>query len=278
MTRGWGVSLAILGATVLLSAPRALTPARAADPPAAAPEKKPKTYTVKSGPLHYDASKKLYHFTSSSETEVVFTQDKVTMSMDQCDYDDDHQTAVGSGHLKIVDPESTITGDLLKVNFDTKFAQIIGNVTIVTQKKKPEGTAEQPAEGEKKPTTVSEYREKKTTITCPQIDYYYADDKKQATVTGPVKAVQEDKTVTSDKAYYDGVKDEVKLDGNVIVTMEKGNEFHCPEATIHLKDDSFEAPNITGVVIQEEEKPKEAPPPAAPNGEAKPPPAPGANG
>ena len=272
---GWRapLALALLG-TVLLLAPRALAPVRAADQPAtatapaptAAAAKKPKTYQLKAGPMAYDAAKKMYHFSSSADQAVVFTQDDVTMTMDQCDYDDEHQTAVGTGHLKITDPESTITGDKLQVDFNKKFAQIIGNVTVVTQKKRTEtagekpATAAQPAEGdkpagEKQGTNLSEYREKKTTITCPQIDYYYADDKKQAAITGPVKAVQEDKTVVADQASYDGVKDTVVLDGNVTVTTEKGDEFHFPTVTISLKDNSFEAPNGTGVVIQREEKP-----------------------
>jgi lipopolysaccharide assembly outer membrane protein LptD (OstA) len=208
------------------------------------------------------------------------------MTMDQCDYDDAHQSAVGGGHLKITDPESTITGDKLQVDFNKKFAQIIGNVTIVTQKKKtetagatPAGAApaagakptegEKPA-GEKEPTSLGEYREKKTTITCPQIDYYYADDRKQAAITGPVKAVQEDKTVVSDKASYDGVKNTVVLDGNVTVTTDKGDDLHCPSVTIFLDNDSFEASDITGVVIQREEKPAEpTPAPPTPSPEQK---------
>ena len=271
MRRAGGIGLATLAATLFLLAPRALAPARAADQPAAPPapaaEKKPKTYKLDAGHLAYDSASKTYHLTSSKEKTVIFTQEEVTMTMDQCDYDDAHQTAVGSGHLKITDPESTITGDKLQVDFNKKFAQIIGNVMIVTQKKRAETGAEKPADntkpaGEKQGTNLSEYREKKTTITCPQIDYYYADDMKQAAITGPVKAVQEDKTVVSDKASYDGVKDTCVLDGNVTVTTDKGDQFHCPTATISLKDNSFEAPDITGWVIQREEKPAGPTPPA----------------
>jgi lipopolysaccharide assembly outer membrane protein LptD (OstA) len=274
---------------LLLLSPRGLAPARAADQPAPAPAPAPaaapaeteaKQVTIQ----HADHLRKegaMYHLTGS----VVLLQGDVTMTMDQCDYDDSKNTAVATGHLKIVDPESTVTGDKLQADFTKKLAQIIGNVTIVTQRKKtapatepetaPEKTAEKPAAGEKQPSTTSQYREKKTTITCPQIDYYYAADKKQATVTGPVKAVQEDKTVTADKAYYDGVKDVVTLDGNVTVTTDKGDEFRCPEATISLKDDWVEAPNVNGVVTQPEKSSGEAPPatPSAAPAPAAPPPA-----
>lgn len=230
-------------------------PVRAADPPAE--QKSEKVQIKHADKLFYDAARKIYHLTGN----IVMVQKDVTITMDQCDYDDNNNSAVATGHLKMVDPESTLTGDALKIAFDPKFAQIIGNVTIVTQKKKEE----QPAEGDKKGLT--EYRQKKTTITCPQIDYYYADDKKQATVFGPVKAVQEDKTVYADKALYDGLKEEVVLDGNVRLLLENGSEFRCPQATISLNDDWIEARDIEGVAVEESKpEPPPAPPPPAENG------------
>jgi lipopolysaccharide assembly outer membrane protein LptD (OstA) len=281
------LGLALLGTGLLLAAPRGPAPARAADQPAptpkpegsaAQPEKKAKKVQIKhADKLYYDAGQKVYHLTGN----IVMVQEDVTMTMDQCDYDDKNNSAVATGHLRVVDPESTLTGDSLKVAFDPKFAQIIGNVTIVTQKKKKEESkatqpategaappAAQPAEGDKK--GLSQYREKKTTITCPQIDYYYADDKKQAVVYGPLKAVQEDKTVYADKAFYDGVKDEVTLEGNVRILTEGGSEFRCPSATISLKDDWIQAVNVEGVAVEEkkpeEKKPKEAKPAATTEG------------
>jgi lipopolysaccharide assembly outer membrane protein LptD (OstA) len=260
---------------LLVSAPRSFAPARAADqpaasparPPAAAPpQKKPKTYTLKHADHgNYLSATKTYHLTGN----IVFVQDKVTMSMDQCDYNDANDTAVATGHLKITDPESTITGDLLKVDFGKKLAQISGNVKIVTQKKKAETP---PAAADEKPGALAEYRQKLTTITCPSIDYYYAEDKKQATVAGPLQAVQDDKTVTADKAFYDGVKDEVTLEGNVRVVTEAGSEFRCPQVIISLQDDSFQADNVEGVAV-EEKKPEETKPPAG-GGTPPPPPPP----
>ncbi len=266
LKRAWRghVLLAVL---LGLTGPSAFAPACAADPPT---EKKPEKVQIKhADKLFYDAATKVYHLTGN----IVMVQKDVTITMDKCDYDDNNNSAVATGHLKMVDPESTLTGDSLKIAFDPKFAQIIGNVTIVTQKKKEE----KPGEAEKKGLT--EYREKKTTITCPQIDYYYADDRKQATVYGPLKAVQEDKTVYADKAFYDGVKDEVVLEGNIRILTQGGSEFRCPKATISLKDDWIQAENVEGVAVEEEkEKPKETKPPASTEGgEEKPAPAP-ANG
>ena len=274
MKRWWRVSLAIVGVVLLPTAPRTVAPARAADPPAAAPaaasEKKAKKVQIKRAD-HLRKEGSIYHLTGN----IVLLQDDVTMTMDQCDYNDANNTAVASGHLKIVDSESTLTGDSVEANFDQKLAQVKGNVTIVTQRKKKEEA--KPAEGEKT-SGVSEYREKKTTITCPQIDYYYADDKKQATVYGPLQGVQEDKTVHADKAFYDGLKDEVVLEGNVRLVLDNGSEFRCPKATISLKDDWIQADNVEGVTVEDKKPPEPKPPAPAGGGAETPPAAPTANG
>jgi len=256
---------ALLGAALLLGSVFALAQEPGAAPGATAPsEKKSTKVQVKhAARLYYDATSKIYHLTGG----VILVHEDLTMVADQCDYDDNNNTAQATGHLKITDPESTLTGDLVKADFDRKLVQITGNVTIVTQKKKEEAREEKPAgeggetraEGEKG-SSVAEYRQKKTTITCPQIDYYYADDKKQAVVHGPLKAVQEDKTVYADKAFYDGIKDTVTLEGNIRLITAAGSEFRCPKATISLKDDSIQAEDVTGVAV-EEKKPEENKPP-----------------
>ncbi len=279
MKRCWRLALALLGAGLLLAAPRAFLPARAADPPAepsgsaAQSEKEPKKVQIKWAD-HLRKEGSIYHLSGN----IVLVQDDVTMTMDKCDYNDAENTAVASGHLKIVDPESTLTGDSVQADFDQKLAQVIGNVTIVTQRKQKEAEEETTPTEDEKSGSVSEYREKKTTITCPKIDYYYADDKKQAMVYGPLKAVQEDKTVYADQADYDGIEEQVILKGNVRLVMESGSEFRCPKATISLNDDWVEAQDIQGVSVEEQEPPETEPPaPAEGGGEEKPPPPPATN-
>lgn len=256
-SRRWTV-YALLACGLSLALLYALPEARAEDPPGAPAQKQASRVQIKRADrLRKEGS--IYRLTGN----IILVQDDVTMTMDQCDYNDADNTAVASGHLKIVDPEATLTGDSVEADFDQKLARVKGNVTIVTQrKKKEESTA-----GAGGSRSISEYREKKTTITCPQIDYYYADDKKQATVFGPVKAVQEDKTVYADKALYDGLKEEVVLDGNVRLLLENGSEFRCPQATISLNDDWIEARDIEGVAVEESKpEPPPAPPPPAENG------------
>jgi lipopolysaccharide assembly outer membrane protein LptD (OstA) len=250
-----------LGAAALAQPPAAATPATpaATTPPAApAPDADAHKVHVKYAG-HLSTEGDIWHFTGG----VILVHDDMTLTADLCDFNNKAQTAVATGHLKITDPDSTITGDQVQADFNQKLAHIVGNVTIITQRKKPD-----------KPDTtggVAEAREKKTTITCPQIDYLYADDKKQATVTGPVKAVQDDKTVYADAASYDGVADTATLTGNVRLVTTGGSEFRCPAVTISLKDDSMSADNLTGVAV-EEEKPAPAATPATPPASAPPPP------
>lgn len=236
------------GALALSLAPGLVALAQEQPPAAPAPTKADKVTVKHADKLSYDSTAKLFRLTG----HVVMVHNDMTLSADKCDYDDKGNTAVASGNLTITDPESTLTGDQVKADFTQKLTQVIGHVTIVTQKKKEEGAAE---------GTLTEYRQKKTTITCPQIDYFYAEDKKQATVAGPLQAVQEDKTLWADRALYDGLKDQVTLEGNIRILMESGSEFRCPRVVISLKDDSFEAEDLTGVAVEEK---KEEPPASAP--------------
>lgn len=267
-----GRAARLLGAVgLLLCAAVTAWPQEAAPAVAAAPEKKPTKVQIKhADQLYYDAATKIYHLTGN----VAMTHEDTTLYADQCDYDDAHNTARCTGHLKIQDTESTLTGDLVTADFTPKLIQLTGNVTIVTQKKPTEGEgSSDESQG------LAEYRQKQTTITCPQIDYYYAEDKKQATVAGPLKGVQEDKTVYADGAFYDGVNDLVTLEGNVRVVTESGSEFRCPKATISLKDDWIKAENVEGVAVTEEETttpettpaPETSPPPASSTPPAAPP-------
>ena len=266
-----------------------------------AEEEKEPVY-VDSPELYYDASAKICHFSCGREQSaepaaageeatpenpatVVFTQKDVKLYCDEAWYNDENETARAVGHLKIVDPDTTITGDLITADFDEEKMVITGNVVMITRKKKPaeesERNAEQPTESadtsesnpasasseqepgkEKAPDKLKDYWEKKTTITCQKAVYYYADDVKKALLYGPVKAVQEDKTVWADEAVFEDLKDMITLTGNVRVLTEDGDDFRCPKAVIAIEEDWLRAEQVSGKVLRRnEEKTEEQPAP-----------------
>lgn len=259
--RNWTIVGAALGALILLAGlgiPKppatAQPPPPPPEPPALAPEAEPKETEedediVKveyAALVEYDAARELYYLSGN----VIFSHQDVKMYCDEAWYNEADDTARATGHLKIVDPEATITGDLCTADFDAEVVTIVGNVTMVTQKKKKESAKEEPEDEEEKPTKFDEYREKKTTITCPKIVYEYADDVKKANIFGRIKAVQEDKTAWADHAVYEELKDIITLTGNVLVRTEKGEEFRSPEVVIATEDEWMKARDVTGITFR----------------------------
>jgi len=194
--------------------------------------------------LQYEADKEMYYLSGS----VAFSHEDMKMYCDEAWYDEANDTARAIGHLRIVDPEATITGDLAAVNFDTEVATLTGNITVVAQKKVEE--AESSGDGEEKPTKFEEYRRKKTTITCPKIVYEYNDNVKKMTLSGPIKAVQEDKTAWAEAAVYEELTDIITLTGNVRVTTKKGEEFRAPEVVISVEEEWMKAKDVSGITFR----------------------------
>jgi hypothetical protein len=155
---------------------------------------------------------------------VVFVRRDMKLYCDEADYDEQADTARARGHLRITDPNSVVTGDLLEADFGKELAIVTGSVTVITQKKgnktagaAPEPSLEKPGKGaatkppggernpsgakasptadkrkrdkNREPERLEEYWEKKSTITCERLEYYYADDVKKMIATPRVKAV-----------------------------------------------------------------------------------------
>ena len=232
--------------------------------------------------LEWDASEKMAHLSGS----VVFAHEDVKLYCDEAWYNDGDETARAIGHLKVVAPDTTIVGDLITADFDKEKMVITGNVLMVAQKKKKKSvekpeSQEQPvsaaessdsAEAEaapeeeskeaEEPEKLKDYWEKKTTITCQKVVYYYADDVKKALLYGPMKAVQEDKTAWADEGIYQDLEDTLTLTGNVRIVTDEGDELRCPRAVIAIEEDWIKAEDISGIWLRrkKEEKKEESPP------------------
>jgi len=246
--------------------------------------------------LRYDAGIKKYILTDVPSGEagdqypqVIYTHEDTKLYCDRSEYDEEEDTAIAIGNLRVVSPDSTTTGEVVNADFDKEIMTITGSVVIVTQKKReqekeeeepqapsasenePVAEAEQTGEEGNQPATESteddegfdEYRYKKTTIWCDKIEYHYADDVKIAYITGPLKAVQEDKTAWADTATYRELDDILEVEGNVRVLTEDGDEFRCPKATIAVDDDWMEVERVEGLIIRKKEEAAEPAEPGA---------------
>lgn len=230
--------------------------------------------------LDYDPNTKLYHVRGN----VVFANKNVHLYCDQADYNAETDSAKATGHLRITDPNSVITGDLAEADLTKKLGVITGNVQIVTQKQpsKPAATAGAPASGteaaksNQEPQHVEDYWEKPTTITCERVEYYYAADVKKMVATPRVKAVQEERTVWADTATFEDLKRLITLVGNVVLKTDKGDEMHCTKAVISVDEDWIKAENLSGITLRKSknEQPQPTPKPAGEGNQATPVPAP----
>lgn len=202
--------------------------------------------------LRYDATEGMYYL----DGNVVLSHKDIKLYCDSATYDYDNNRAVAQGSPRIVNPDTTITGDIIEADFGDKVATISGNVSAVTQRKKKDkqATAEGDDGGDEVPRSADEAWEKLTTITCPKVVYRYADDVKTAHATGRIKAVQEDKTLYADEALYEELEDTVTLTGDVRVVTQRGDEFRCPKAVISVEEDWLQAESVTGVAVRRDEE------------------------
>jgi lipopolysaccharide assembly outer membrane protein LptD (OstA) len=243
--------------------------------------------------LRYDGQRKLYVLRRNVRIQHKDTQ----LTCDWAEYHEDTDSAVARGNLLLKDPESTVTGDVINVDFTDETAVVEGNVVIVTQKKKkgeeakgaPEaksseksasaessppashgesaGTANaQENEEEKRPKSIAEMRERKTTIYCTKLRYHYTEGERYAWLTGPIRAEQKDRTAWADNAEYDGEDGILKLTGNVRVTTGDGDEFQCPAAVVSVEDEWLRAEKVTGVAVRRKKAKEESAPVQQPPG------------
>lgn len=177
---------------------------------------------------------------------------------------------IATGRLKMLDPRAELTGEKLEAWLKEKRALLTGSVTLVVKPKEekeqaPEkATAEaganqaaqgnaktkeaaqpkngnQPAEKEEEeeelsPKTLRKYP---VLVTCDQIEYFYK--KKQAVLTGHLKAVQQLKegrtrVLTAERAEYDQKKEILTLTGNVVLDDEKGQHFTAGKVVVSVKE------------------------------------------
>jgi lipopolysaccharide assembly outer membrane protein LptD (OstA) len=264
--------------------PEATDESEQAEEKAAEEEEEP-VHVENADHMRYDAEKGLYFLTGN----VHFRHKDGQLYCDEAQYDEENDTARAVGHLKLVTPDTTVTGDLITADFDEEIADITGNVRLITQRKKKtedekqegaekaEGAEPKPEdagaeEGDEKPKKLDEYREKLTTVTCEKIRYWY--EEKRALATGNIVAVQEDKTCYADEGTYLEEEEMLTLVGSPVrVVMENGNRFQANQVKVDVASDRIwtEGGPFSGFFKREKKKEEEGEgEPAAPAAEEQP--------
>lgn len=101
-------------------------------PKAEQDDEKDKVIVENADRLRYDGDRKVYVL----EGNVRMRHKDVVLTCDYAEYWEERDEAQARGHLLLRDPESSITGDVIRVDFTDEIAVVEGNVVIVTQKRK----------------------------------------------------------------------------------------------------------------------------------------------
>ena len=153
---------------------------------------------------------------------VILTSDDTRLTTDKILFNEKTQIGNAPGKLTLADTYNTLTGNTGVAYYRTRDAKVRGNVVIVARpkdedKNAPEGTARRQFDSP-------------VTITCEKLDYNWRT--RIAVASEKLTVKQKDRTVTADRATYDGKRETVTLIGNVFYTRPNGEKGQGGKATI----------------------------------------------
>lgn len=198
--------------------------------------------------------------------DVKFLFEDTTLRTDIAALNEKTQVATSPGALRIDDSQNTITASQGVAYYKKRLAEFTGNVRIIARprpqdKNAPEGSLRR------------EFKDP-VTVLCENGQYNWR--RKLATLTGGLTFKQKKRTLTADKAIYDGRAETLKLIGNVR-GVDNGADVRAANVLIGLKEGaefleisgSKDQPFVQGrfpVEDDEENKPgEEETPEAAPD-------------
>ncbi len=186
-----------------------------------------------------------------TERDTVFTADRIEVVLNDRD---EAQTGKATGHLRIINPEHDLTGDLITIDFSKKVASVVGNVRMIV-KPKPGGEGDDSVRSRLKDRAV---------LTCDRMDYYYRQKRGEAydslKVTQRVRnrknGEEFDRIITGDKGVYTEKTEQVVVTGNPVRYRDiKGED---------IRNDVTTPGPVTSSVKEDEEEQTETPPAEVP--------------
>lgn len=177
--------------------------------------------------------------------DVVVTQDgeDFILYADELTHYEKQNVAVARQNLRVESRDSTITGKVMRADFDTKTITLTENVLMRSH---GESDGVQSTTDDKKAgrSLRGEVLHKASSLTCDRIDYDY--ENQQALLTGNIRMRQGDRFGTCDQIVFDEAKNIVRLIGNVKFIDGNRQTFNVPELTLYIDEDRVIAPkNIT---------------------------------
>lgn len=159
---------------------------------------------------------------------VVVTQvgEDVSLHSDSLIYNDPQKRAIATVNLVVTTRDSTIRGDRVDANFNTKMLTMTGQVRISTHGKGDGITGNRAGGGIR-----DEFASKPSKLKCDRVDWDY--ETREAVLTGHIKMTQGKNSGTCDRIEFDERQNVARLKNHVEFTDDKGQSYKTPDLTIY---------------------------------------------
>lgn len=150
------------------------------------------------------------------EGNVIITQEDITLTAQEADFDVDKKIGQIKGDIKLVQSDITITGETLEAFLNDKRYIFQEKVILVQQRKD------------------KEEKEDNLTWNCNKLEIF--TDTQDLTATGEVKILKKDYTITAEKAIYNDKEQKIDLIGKVRIEEKEGGRWITGEKAVFYID------------------------------------------
>jgi lipopolysaccharide assembly outer membrane protein LptD (OstA) len=179
-------------------------------------EKKESVVNIQADNVTYDKSTDKMVF----EGNVIITQEDITLTAQEADFDVDKKIGQIKGDIKLVQSDITITGETLEAYLNDK-RYIFQEKVILVQKRKDK-----------------EEKEDNITWNCNNLEIF--TDTQDLTATGEVKILKKDYAITAEKAIYNDKEQKITLTGKVRIEEEDGRWITGDKAIFYIEIERLE--------------------------------------
>ena len=175
-------------------------------------EKKETVVNISADNVIYDKSTDKMIF----EGNVIITQEDITLTAQEADFDVDKKIGQIKGDIKLVQSDITITGENLEAYLNDK-RYIFQEKVILVQERKDK-----------------EEKEDNITWNCNKLEIF--TDTQDLTATGEVKILKKDYTITAEKAVYNDKEQKINLIGKVRIEEKEGGRWITGDKAVFYID------------------------------------------
>jgi len=179
-------------------------------------EKKESVVNIEADNVTYDKSTDKMIF----EGNVIITQEDITLTAQEADFDVDKKIGQIKGDIKLVQTDITITGETLEAFLNDK-KYIFQEKVILVQERKDK-----------------EEKEDNIIWNCNNLEIF--TDTQDLTAIGEVKILKKDYTITAEKAVYNDKEQKITLTGKVRIEEEAGRWITGDRAVFYIDSERLE--------------------------------------